>query len=148
MTASNKKKGVRKASVKTPKKTRKSRRRAGNLSNLLSGAIELFTVLIDRFGWPGAFIILAYISVERWATPDQKRAIIEKYVLGVGISEVYPLIILCIVAAALLAAQHYHWKKRVGVLEYEIKRLAEWKSAYQDANIDATLHHSQASKGD
>lgn len=134
---------MRQASVKTPpKKSRKSRRRAGNLSKLLSGVIDLFSVLIDRFGWPGAFLILAYISVERWATSDQKQAIIEKYVLGVGISEVYPLIILGIIAAALLAAQRYHWKKRVGVLEYEIKRLADWKSDHQEGKIDIGLHHT------
>lgn len=106
--------------------------------------IDLFTVLIERFGWPGTFLILAYISVERWATSDQKRAMIQKYVLGEGISEVYPWIIIGIIAAALLAAQHHHWKKRVGVLEHEIQRLADWKSEHQESKIDIGLHHTKA----
>lgn len=134
---------MRKASVKAPKKkSRKSRRRAGNLSIILSGAIELFTVLIDRFGWPGAILILSYIFVERHATDSQKQEIIDKFLLGHGISEIYPLVILGIIATALLAAQRFYWKKKVGVLEHEIKRLANWKSDHQESKIDIGLHHT------
>lgn len=145
MVASDKKKGVKKASEKKPtKKSRKRRQKNGSISIVLSSAINFFTVLVERFGWPGTFLILSYIFVERHATKTQKQEIIDKFLLGSGISDSYPLIILGIIAVGLFMAQNFYWKKRVSVLEGEIKRLSNWKSDHQESKIDIGLHHTKA----
>jgi hypothetical protein len=38
--------------------------------------------LVDRFGWPGAGLVLVYIFVERHATPTQKQELIHKFLLS------------------------------------------------------------------
>lgn len=111
----------------------------------VSLAGDVLLRLVDRFGWPGAVFILGYLFVERHGTTAQKQEIIDRFILGKGISDLYQVIVLGVLFLIVVFAQRYYYKKRERILQREIDRLAEWKSAHQEANIAADLHHTQIS---
>jgi hypothetical protein len=109
----------------------------------ISGLIE---TLLDRFGWPGVLVIYGLYFLEKNATQDQKRSLIDLYFLGKGINFQYPLIILGGVALLAFLAQWGYYQRRVRLMKAEIKRLGEWKTQHQQEKIGVALHHS--TKGD
>src|SRR5882672_8047859 len=110
----------------------------------LRQVLGLISHIIDRFGWPGAVIVFGYLFVEKNGTVQQKQEIIDKFILGKGIDDLYPLIILGVLSMLVMLAQRHYYQQREKILQKEIDRLAEWKSAYQEAHIPADLHHTGA----
>lgn len=111
-------------------------------SKVTVAAIDVFGRLVDRFGWPGVFLIAAFWFVDKYGTKAQKEEIISTFLLGRGIKTAYPLIALGIVFLLVCLAQHIYWKRRVAVMDSEIDRLSQWKSGHQEKEIGAPLHHS------
>ncbi len=109
------------------------------------GLFELFSRIIDRFGWPGLALILGFYFVERNATAEQKTEIINIYILGQGMEHSYVVGVICVVALLIFFAQDYYWRRKDKILREEIDRLAKWKSLHQQEGIDTNLHHTERS---
>jgi hypothetical protein len=97
--------------------------------------------LIETFGWPGATIILGYGFVVQYATAEQKQRLIEMYLLGGGIRQVWPMVVLSVVFAVLSIAQHRWYVKQIGIYTNEIARIGEEKSALQERRAGRRLQH-------
>ena len=104
---------------------------------------SVFETLLDRFGWPGALLILGYHFVVEYATLEQKRAIIDTYFLGHGISQFYANAVLSVIFLAVAFSQRYYYRRKLALKDDELKRLGEWKSKHQQDQIGVPLHHSQ-----
>jgi hypothetical protein len=102
----------------------------------------LIETVIDRFGWPGALLIYATYFLEKNATPEQKRSLIDLYFLGNGFTLHYPLVILSGVFILAFVAQWGYYQKRVRLMKEELKRLGEWKTQHQEQRVGGPLHHS------
>lgn len=99
--------------------------------------------LVDKFGWPGVCFILCYVFVVKYASLEQKQALIDTYLLGKGIDQWYPIGVVVAVACLLLLAQDVWWRRKDRIKQREIDRLSQWKSDHQEQNIGAKLHHTQ-----
>jgi hypothetical protein len=108
--------------------------------------VAIIVALIERLGWPGAVVILAYVFVERHATAHQKQELIDRVLLPEGLPEALCWTVPTLVGILLLFAQRYYWKRRAQVLQQENTRLAEWKSAVQQGSIATELHHTSEVK--
>ena len=119
------------------------KKRGRYLYRSLHAITDLVARLIERFGWGGAVIILSYSFIVQYATPEQKHEIIDRYFLGKGIEASYSLFVVGGLGLLLVWATHFRHVKRERIMQQEIDRLAEWKSAHQQARIGTTLHHTE-----
>lgn len=112
------------------------------LAEVIRGIFEVLATAIDRFGWPGAAVILVYAFVERYASLAQKREFIN-LLLHPHEKGAQAFLFLLIIGIGIFGAQHYYWKKRDLAKDAEIKRLADWKSQQQQRQIPVKLHHTK-----
>jgi len=113
-----------------------------NAAKAAAWMLDLVAKLVDRFGWPGAFVILGYAFIERNATPAQKQRMIDTFVFGDGLDGAYPLIALGIAGLMIFLAQREIYARRQRVMQHEIDRLASWKSAHQQNVLPVDLNHT------
>lgn len=105
---------------------------------------KIVEAVLDRFGWPGFIVAYGIYFVQQNATLEQKRALIDLYLLGHGIDIYYPLILLMCLWALAFFAQRTYYRKKLAVMENELKRLGQWKSDHQEKQIGTSLHHSES----
>lgn len=106
----------------------------------------VFNKLADVFGIPGTFLVLLWLSVQNWASADQKQRIIETYVLGTGLSQWWPCIAVTVLAGLLVWAYRDRSDKRVRLIREELDRCGAEKSALQQLVAGRKLEHSQSKK--
>lgn len=106
------------------------------------GFFSLVEAILDRFGWPGALLIYGIYFIEKNAMQDQKRAVIDLYLLGKGINLQYPLIILGGVFILAFLAQWRYYHRKFRLMKEEVRRLGEWKTKHQEQKVGGPLHHS------
>jgi hypothetical protein len=111
-------------------------------AKVLPAFFGLIEAVLDRFGWPGALVIYGIYFLEKNATQEQKRALIDLYFLGKGINLQYPLVIMGVVFGLAFLAQWGYYHKKMRLQKEEIKRLGEWKTKHQEQKVGAPLHHS------
>lgn len=104
---------------------------------------QVFTVLVEAFGWVGTVAILSFWFVVWYATPDQKQRIIELYILGTGIGRLWPILGLSVVFVVTLLAQNRYWRKKFEVVANEIEREGKEKSKLQGKGITKQLQHAK-----
>jgi hypothetical protein len=102
----------------------------------------VFEGILDRFGWPGALLVFVAYFVEKYATLEQKRDLINLYLLGRNASSLYSHIVLGGIFVSALLAQRYYFRKKLQVKDEELTRLGLWKTEHQEKQIGAALHHS------
>lgn len=105
---------------------------------------NIVAVIGDRFGLPGLAIAYGIYFVESNATAEQKRAIIDTYILLHGIEVIYPVVVLAFISALLFGGQWYYYHRRLKVMKNELKRLGEWKTERQERQLGVSLHHSDS----
>lgn len=103
---------------------------------------EVIAKLIDRFGWPGAFLILGFSFIVYYGSAEQKREIIDRFVLGKGDGRDYLIGVITVVFGLLFWAQGLQWRRKLAKAQEEIDRLAKWKSDHQDNKSGGGLHSS------
>lgn len=113
---------------------------------LLLSTLNLLKAYIEHFGWPGSFIIFACGFVVAYATDQQKQEIIDLYVLGKSITQIWPIIVLSAVFFALTYAQYRWHKKAMNVSESEIRRIGAEKSKLQEQLAKRELQHVETNK--
>lgn len=104
---------------------------------------DIFTTVVETFGWPGATVVLGFWFVIWYATNEQKQRIIETYVLGNGVSRTLPIIILSVTFAATALAQRRWYLKRLEKLTKEIEREGVEKSELQGKKVTKQLQHAK-----
>ncbi len=109
----------------------------------LGVVLEPLVVAIERVGLPGVVLLLAYLFVTRYASADQKREIVDLYVLGKGLEDTTRLLVVGALGALIILAQGMVCSRRQAAMQREIDRLAEWKTAHQQALTGSSLHPSR-----
>jgi hypothetical protein len=92
---------------------------------------NLFTALVDRIGWPGLLVVFFGAIMFFWASADQKRQFIDLYILGKGIGQIWPLVVLSVIFAATVLAQLRVYGKKIALLKRELERVGDEKSLLQ-----------------
>ena len=112
----------------------------------IQSAARLLAGIIDRFGWPGAILILGYIFVERHGTPTQKQQLIDKFLINPELPDGVEWVVSVAVFAAIVVFQRLVYKQRDTLKDAEIRRLAEWKTEHQQAKLGAGAQKLHSSK--
>jgi hypothetical protein len=107
----------------------------------------VFEAILDRFGWPGALLVFVAYFVEKNATLEQKRELIDLYLLGRNGSSLYTHLVLGAIFAGTLFAQRFYFRKQLKTKDEELTRLGLWKTEHQEKQIGAPLHHTEGKKG-
>jgi|SRR5271156_512029 len=103
----------------------------------------VFEAVLDRFGWPGALLVFIAYFVEKYATLEQKRGLIDLYLLGRNASSLYTHLVLGGIFVAALLAQRFYFRKKLKLKDDELTRLGVWKTEHQEKLIGTPLHHSE-----
>jgi len=103
----------------------------------------VFEAILDRFGWPGALLVFIAYFVEKYATLEQKRDLIDLYLLGRNASSLYTHLVLGGIFVAALLAQRHYFRKKLRIKDEELTRLGLWKTEHQEKQIGAPLHHTE-----
>lgn len=106
---------------------------------------DLITKVIETFGWSGAVLLAVFLFIVWYATPEQKQAIIDLYVLGKGIGEMWPLVIISSVFGLTIFAQHRWYKKKLQSLQDEVDRIGREKGELQEKLLRKKLRHASSS---
>ena len=122
-----------------------SKQSAGVISIQTLG--QVFSTLVETFGWPGTLAILGFWFVVWYATAEQKQRIIEVYVLGSGIGRTWPILILSVVFAGTALAQRAWYKRRIRQLAEEVEREGKAKSKLQEKVSAKRLQHAESTIG-
>jgi len=110
--------------------------------------VRFFTAIVERFGWPGAAIFLVFFCIQRWASDEQKREIIDKYILGKGMQEWWPFVIVSLFFLLLVWGQHVIYKRELGIKDAELKRVGKEKSGLQETSAGREWKHVEEIEGD
>jgi hypothetical protein len=108
---------------------------------------QIFTSLVETFGWPGASVVLAFWFAVWYATTEQKQRIIETYVLGKGIGRTWPILIMALAFAATALAQRRYYENKLKKLSDEVEREGKEKTKLQEKQIAKKLQHAQTTTG-
>lgn len=98
--------------------------------------------LLEKFGWPGLLVIFVMYLILFDATDNQRHELIDKYLLGHGIGDAYPIIIMGGLFLAVLFSQRHFYRKKLTLAEAELARIGSEKSSQQEKALGARLHHS------
>jgi hypothetical protein len=112
-----------------------------NTTFLLITVIRFFSTLVDKYGWPGAILILFFLAVQLWASGTQKQQIIAKFVLGEGMATWWPMAVTAVIGVLVVWAQHLQNKKTILMLKREITRIGIEKSTLQEILSGRELQH-------
>jgi hypothetical protein len=127
----------------TGKRSRDNNRNSG--TGWLAFATVIDT-LVERFGWPGVLVIFVMYMILYHATDEQRHAMIDMYVLGRGIGNIYPNIIMGGLFVCVVFGQRYAFQKKIRLMEKELARIGSEKSTRQEEAMGTRLHHAPADK--
>ena len=85
--------------------------------------------------------------VERNGSVEQKKDMIDMYILGRGVGHSYPLLVVGSLFTVTLFAQRFYYRKHIKLRDEEVRRLGEWKTEHQEKQIGVPLHHSSQQEG-
>ena len=106
-------------------------------------AIHLLTTIIETFGWTGFVVLAFFFFIVHYATDAQKQEMIDLYVLGKGIGNIWPMVSIAGLFAVTSFAQHRWYKNKIKDLEEEVNREGHEKSKLQEKLIGKKLQHAR-----
>jgi hypothetical protein len=109
----------------------------------IRGFFHVCGVVVERFGWPGFILFFAAYFVEKHATIEQQRRIIDMYILGEGVNSRWPLLALPILFLLVLWAQQHIHSRKVRQLEDELRTVGIEKSRFQELAAGKPLSHGE-----
>ncbi len=116
------------------KKTRGGSSTSAAPSNKVAEArrvADLLMAIVDRGGWPGLLVVFFCVSFFLFESSAQKEEFFAIYVLGHGIREVYPIVVLSALFVATVVAQLRMYGNQIALLKRELSRVADEKSKLQ-----------------
>jgi hypothetical protein len=72
--------------------------------------------LVESIGLPGTFLVLGYLFVVNYASVEQKREIIDTYVLWRGPHQILPAVLYLVAMMLLMFAQKHYFAKKIKAL--------------------------------
>ena len=105
---------------------------------------QIFTSLVESFGWPGAIVVFGAWFIVRYATLEQKQRIIETFILGTNIAHTWPLLVMGGTFVVTLLAQHRWYTKKLNRLSEEVEREGKMKSELQGRMSKKKLQHANS----
>jgi hypothetical protein len=126
------------------KSPRKTSSQPGKFAVGIQSLARVINTLIETFGWPGTLLVLGFWFVVSYATAEQKQRIVEIYVLGTGISRLWPLLFLTVVFVTTLLAQRSYYVSKLKILSDEVEREGRLKSALQAELTQRQLQHAES----
>jgi class 3 adenylate cyclase len=119
----------------------------------IGGFFNVLNTAVERFGWVGVILAGIGLFVVFYASPEQKRQIIDMYILGKGTP--YAVLVMGLVCLLTLFAQKYRFdikleaiSKRLEASEAEKARLAtqQIETKSQLMTIEASRKHTGTDK--
>ena len=123
----------------SPKKTQPSTADIG-----IQAFAQVFTSVVESFGWPGAIVVFLSWFLVRYGTPAQKQRLIERYFLGTDIANTWPMLVLGATFVLTLLAQRRWYMKKLNRLSEEIEREGNVKSQLQGEMSERDLQHASS----
>jgi hypothetical protein len=108
----------------------------------LSGIFEVIKAAVHAIGLPAVLLVLALVVISWFSTDSQKHEIIDKYVLGKNIWEVWPLLLLATLTATFNLSLYVYAKKRIRQKDDELQRCGIEKSQLQQLLSAGPLRHT------
>ena len=78
-----------------------------------------------------------------WTSKEEQHAFVDIYILGRGILQVWPLVLLSAIFAATVAAQFYVYGRKIALLRGELNRVSDEKSKLQQELTTTKLRHGE-----
>lgn len=110
------------------------------------GFFRIVESLSSSIGFPGVFVVLVWYSIHSWATAEQKAAIVDRYILGRGLSDSAITIVLALVFFVTVFALRRSHNRNMGELEEELERCGNEKSLLQETLARRDLQHTELKK--
>lgn len=130
------------AALSIPTTTRRTRSTRSARQSAVEGFFGLLGILVDRFGWPAVVLCGGAWFTNQNATIEQKRKIIDRYVLGEGIAPWWPLIVIAIVCVLVVWAQDWKHRHEVSVMRERLNEVAAQKNRLQELLAHRKLRHA------
>ena len=108
----------------------------------VSSVFAFFGSVVERFGWPGTIVIFLMYIIEKYGTDDQKREIINMYVLGHGLPSFWPIAAVSIVSVLAILAQKRYYEVQLDSVNKRLDEVAAEKSRLQEQLVGKVLRHS------
>src|SRR5260370_35543692 len=102
----------------------------------------VFEKLVDKCGLAGAFLIFVCVFVVIYASADQKKDIIDLFILGRSIRALYPALLSSAAFILLLFGQQFYYDRRIRTFQMELTRFGQCKRDPQDKQFGEPLHHT------
>lgn len=128
--------------MSTPTARRRTRRAPASQSAVAS-AFGFLGIVVERFGWPGAVLILGGWWVNTNATIEQKRRIIDLWILGDGLPSWWPLVLICGVCVLVVLAQAWKHNHEMAVLRERLDAVAADKNRLQALLASREFRHGE-----
>jgi hypothetical protein len=125
----------------------KKKQNPGTPTTAWLAAAKIVDSLVEKFGWPGVLVLFVMHMVEFRATDEERHALIDMYLLGRGLSTVYPIIVMSGIFLAVLFAQRHLYIRKENLMLAEIARIGGEKSNKQEVVLGVKLHHSPERSG-
>jgi hypothetical protein len=109
---------------------------------------QVITSLVDNIGLPGTLVFALLLVIHLWASPEQKREIIDIYILGKGIARLWPHVIMALFFVSCLLGQRHYYLKKIKTMSKEIDRIGAEKSRLQEERAGRSLQHSKQKNDD
>jgi hypothetical protein len=94
-----------------------------------------FAKLAESIGWPGLVFVITFYFIEKHATVEQKRVIIDVYVLGRGLFDEPVPAGIGVFFLLVMVLQHGYYQRRIKVMQEEIDRLSADKRNSQSESL-------------
>jgi hypothetical protein len=103
--------------------------------------MTLLEAFVRKFGWPALVVVFGGWFIVQYASLEQKRELIDRYVLGKGIEAVYPIGLLAGLFVVVLYGQYRFYQAEVRALRDELARVGKEKSDLQEWLAGRSLNH-------
>lgn len=103
--------------------------------------MTILEIFVRKFGWPSVVIVFGGWFLVQYASLEQKRELIDRYILGKGIEAVYPIVILAGLFGVVVYGQYRFYKADVSALREELGRVGKEKSDLQELLAGRSLNH-------
>lgn len=115
---------------------------ARTLSDSITQVIVSLLTLCKEVSLVGFLVISVVSLILVWGSEDQKRAIIDRYILFQGVSG--HVICTAVIAAlvVVMSMGFIFFRKMLSLEKKEVKRLSDWKTEYQNV-FDRPLNSSK-----
>lgn len=108
------------------------------------GLLIVITNIIHAIGIPGAIVAFFMFIILVWGTPDQKREIIDNWVLfKTACQNQMSAIIVVFATAIVMILQYTYFHNRKKLDKLEIERLSKTRTELQEYMIGKSLHTSK-----